>query len=64
MFTTVRAIVKEGQIKLLEDIALLEGTELLITALTDEENFWLKASEETLKAIWDNPEVDIYAELL
>jgi hypothetical protein len=28
------------------------------------DDFWLKASEASLNAIWDNPEVDVYAELL
>lgn len=28
------------------------------------DDFWLKASEPSLNAIWDNPEDDIYAELL
>ena len=28
------------------------------------DDFWLKASESSLKAIWDNPEDDVYAELL
>lgn len=28
------------------------------------DDFWLKTSEPSLKAIWDNPENDIYSELL
>ena len=28
------------------------------------DDFWLKASEPSLNAIWDNSEDDIYAELL
>jgi len=28
------------------------------------DDFWLKTSEPALKAIWDNPEDDVYAELL
>ncbi len=31
---------------------------------TDENEFWLKASEPSLNPIWDNSEDDIYAELL
>jgi len=28
------------------------------------DDFWLKASEASLNLIWDNPEDDIFAELL
>lgn len=28
------------------------------------DDFWLQASEASLNAIWDNPEDDVYAELL
>ena len=41
-----------------------DGTEVLVTALSNGDDFWLKASEVSLKAIWDNPEDDVYAELL
>lgn len=30
----------------------------------DDDEFWLKASELSLNLIWDNPEDDVYAELL
>ena len=30
----------------------------------DDDEFWLRASEMTLNLIWDNPEDEIYAELL
>jgi hypothetical protein len=30
----------------------------------DDDAFWLRASEPSLAVIWDNPEDDIYAELL
>ena len=30
----------------------------------DDDEFWLKAGEPSLNLIWDNPEDDIYAELL
>jgi hypothetical protein len=32
--------------------------------LVDDDDFWLRASEPSLKAIWDNPDDDVYAELL
>lgn len=37
-----------------ETILNVDGTEL----------FWLSACEESLKAIWDNDEDDVYVELL
>ena len=30
----------------------------------DDREFWISASEESLNAIWDNLEDDVYAELL
>jgi hypothetical protein len=30
----------------------------------DEAEFWMAASEESLAAIWDNHEDDVYAQLL
>lgn len=31
---------------------------------SDDDDFWLNASEPSLAAVWDNPDDDIYAELL
>jgi hypothetical protein len=33
-------------------------------SLNDSDDFWLKASEPSLDAVWDNAHDDIYAELL
>lgn len=66
MFKTVRAIVKNGQVELLENIQLSEGTKVLVT-LIDEENreqFWVDASQKALDKVWDNEEDNIYEELL
>jgi hypothetical protein len=41
-----------------------DGTEVLVTILSNGDDFWLNASEPSLNAIWDNPEDDVYAELL
>lgn len=60
----IRAVVNEGRIEPLEKLDMPDGTEVLVTALSNGEDFWLKASEPSLKAIWDNPEDDVYAELL
>lgn len=65
MLNTVRAVVRQGKIELLEQVAVPDGTELLVTILpTDESQYWLGCSQTTLDRIWDNPEDDVYAELL
>ncbi|MDT4968957.1 MAG: hypothetical protein QOJ64_3694 [Acidobacteriota bacterium] len=64
MLNTIRAIVREGKIELLEEVEIPEGTEVLITPLIDEANYWLRASESSLGSVWNNSEDDVYAELL
>ncbi|MEK6335925.1 MAG: diguanylate cyclase [Acidobacteriota bacterium] len=60
----IRAVVNEGRIEPLEKLDMPDGTEVLVTALSNGADFWLKASEPSIKAVWDNPEDDVYAELL
>jgi hypothetical protein len=60
----IRAIVREGRIELLEKVEIPEGTEVLVTPLSDDPDFWLNASERSLGSVWDNSEDDVYAELL
>jgi len=64
MLNTIRAIVREGKIELLEEVEIPEGTEVLVTPLLDEPEFWLKASSSSLDSIWDNSEDNVYAKLL
>jgi hypothetical protein len=64
MLNTVRAIVKDGKIELLEHLDLPEGTEILVTPLLDDTDFWSKASHSALEKVWDNSEDDVYGELL
>jgi hypothetical protein len=65
MRKTLRAVVRNGRVDLLEPGELPEGARLLVTILSDEEReFWLRASETSLADIWDNAEDDVYAELL
>ena len=64
MLTTIRAIVRGGKIELLEKAVIPEGTEVLVTPLIDEPDFWLSVSESALDSVWDNAEDDVYAELL
>ena len=64
MLNTIKAVVKDGQIELLERIEIPEGTAILVTVLADDEDFWLKASESSLASVWDNDADDIYEQLL
>jgi predicted DNA-binding antitoxin AbrB/MazE fold protein len=65
MSKTLRAVVREGRIELLEPVDLPEGTKVLVTLLPDEETeFWLSASQVSLDTLWDNPEDDVYGQLL
>lgn len=64
MLNTIRAVVKEGKIEFLEKVEIADGTEVLVTVLSDEEDFWSQASQTSLDKIWDNQEGDVYAELL
>jgi hypothetical protein len=64
MLTTIRAVVREGRIELLEQVEIPDGTEVLVTPLVDEPDFWLDVSESALESVWDNSEDDVYAELL
>jgi hypothetical protein len=65
MLQTVRAVVRDGKIELLEPIRLHEGVQVLVTVLTEtDDQFWQAASESSLATVWDNPEDDTYAELL
>ena len=60
----IRAIINDGKIQPVDDVSLPEGTELIVTVVSNGDNFWLNASEASLEAIWDNPEDDVYGELL
>ena len=65
MLKAPRATIRQGKIEFLEATELPGGAQVLVTFLLDEESdFWLKASQSSLDAVWDNPEDDIYAERL
>jgi hypothetical protein len=66
MLKTVWAVVREGKIELLENVSLPEGAKAIVTLLSedDEQLFWLDISNPSLAEVWDNPEDDVYAELL
>jgi len=64
MMNTAKAIVRKGRIELIDQINIPDGTEVLVTILSDEAKFWLRASEPSLASIWDNEEDDVYEQLL
>jgi hypothetical protein len=68
MRNAARAVVHDGKIELVDQIELPEGARLLVTLVADDEEderaFWLAASQSSLDAIWDNPDDDVYEQLL
>jgi hypothetical protein len=65
MLRTFLGTVRQGKIELLDSTDLVEGTQVLVTLIAnDEVEFWLQTSQVSLNAVWDNAEDDIYAELL
>lgn len=59
-----RAIVNDGRIEPLEDIEVPDGTQLLVTVVSNDDDFWMTATQSNLDAVWNNSEDDIYGELL
>jgi hypothetical protein len=66
MLKTLWAVVRKEKIELLEKENIPEGTKVLVTVLPegDESRFWLKTSQISLDAVWNNTEDDVYAQLL
>ena len=65
MLNTVRAVVREGKIALLEPLDLPEGTTVLVTPLLEEDTLcWARVSHVAFDAILDHAEDDVYAQLL
>jgi hypothetical protein len=66
MPSTVWAVVQNGKIEPLEEVQLQEGAKVLVTLLdtAGETEFWSQASLQSLADVWDNPQDDVYAQLL
>lgn len=65
IMNTMWAVIRGGRVEPLEKIEAPEGTRALVTLLPEEGgDFWLAASESSLRAAWDNAEDGVYAELL
>jgi NAD kinase len=65
MTTTVEAIYEHGKILLPRPLALPEKSHVRVTIESDpEREAWLKLSGENLSKTWDNPDDDVFNELL
>ena len=64
MLRTIREVVQEGKVELLEPVELQEGANLLVTLLEDNDQFWVQASQPILDQVWGNDEDEVYAQLL
>ena len=66
MLHTVWGIAEQGKIQLLDGVKIPDGVKVLVTIVEpdEERKFWAAVSSYSLAAIWDNPEDDVYAELL
>ncbi len=65
MLNTVWGVVRDGKIELLEPVEISEGAKVLVTLPpSDDTDFWLQVSQTALDAVWNNPEDDVYAQLL
>lgn len=69
MTTTVEAIYENGKLVLSRPLPLPEKSSVLVTiqieAVADSERAeWLRISEESLRKAWNNPDDDVFNELL
>ncbi len=65
MLNTVKAVVRKGHIELLHHIEIPDGTEVLVTIPSaDDQVFWSGASQSALDSVWNNSEDDVYGQLL
>ena len=69
MTTTVEAIYENGKLVLSQPLPLPEKSHVLVTIeseinLDSERAAWLKVPEQSLIRAWDNPDDDVFNELL
>jgi predicted DNA-binding antitoxin AbrB/MazE fold protein len=65
MTTTVEAIYENGKLVLPGPLSLPEKSHVRVTIESDiERESWLKFSEDNLLKAWNNPDDDVFNELL
>jgi len=65
MTTTVEAIYEDGKLLLQQSLPLAENSRVRVTIESDaEREEWLKLSEDNLLKTWNQPEDDVFNELL
>lgn len=69
MTTTVEAVYEQGKLVLKQPLPLPEKSSVLVTiqskdATDSERAAWLALSEQSLLKAWDNPDDDVFNELL
>ena len=71
MMTTIKAIYEDGVLKLSRRLPLPEKAHVKVTIDSGtahcediERSAWLKVSEKALTATWENPDDDVFNELL
>jgi len=66
MTTTIEAIYENGKLILPRPLPLPEKSHVRLTIESGdtEREAWLKLSEESLTKAWDNPDDDVFNELL
>jgi hypothetical protein len=65
MLSSFWGVVRDGKIEPEAPAALPEGAHVLVTVIEGEDKaFWQRLSEESLRFVWNNPEDDVYGELL
>ncbi|MGC4004038.1 MAG: hypothetical protein QM811_13310 [Pirellulales bacterium] len=65
MNKSFRGIVHDGKIEFLDPLTLSDGAKVVVIVATENESdFWIAAGESSLRAIWDNPDDDVYEKLL
>jgi predicted DNA-binding antitoxin AbrB/MazE fold protein len=71
MTTTLEAVYEKGTLKLSRALPLPDKAHVVVTIQSDveptldsERAAWLKLSEEALRKAWDNPDDEVFNELL
>jgi predicted DNA-binding antitoxin AbrB/MazE fold protein len=65
MTTTIEAIYENGKLVPRHPLDLPERAKVRVTVETDSEReAWLKISEQSLAGVWENPDDDVFNELL